>query len=111
MIEMLNRVYSPLWNKYRPAILKMMLDAANEPQQYKLSAHEFRALNEKKKGGFVFSLQVSKSKAVNNIKDSVVAQDLLNVLQQSKKAIELTEIDTYQISLDKQFILHINKMS
>ena len=108
---MVHRIYSPIWNKYRPAILKMMLDAADEPQQYRLSAHEFRALNEKQKGGFSFTLQVSKGKALNNIRDSSIAQDLLDVLQISRKASELTEADPYQIMLDKQFVLHINKMS
>ena len=108
---MLNRTFSPIWNKYRPAILKMMLDAAEKPQQYKLSAHEFRALNQKQKGGFNFTLQVSKSRALNNIRDNVVAQDLLDVLQLSKKASELSEAAPYEIVLDKQFVLHINKMN
>lgn len=108
---MLNRIYSPIWNKYRPAILKMMLDAAAEPQQYKLFAHEFRALNLKQKGGYNFTLQVSKGRAINNIKDSVVAQDLLDVLQLSRKASELIEADPYEITLDKQFVLRVNKMS
>lgn len=107
---MLLKIYSPVWNKYRPAILKMMLDAANEPQQYKLSAHEFKALNSKQKGGYNFTLQVSKGKALNNIKDSFVAKDLLEVLQLSKKASELINEASYEISMDKQFVLHINKM-
>ena len=42
------RKYAPLWNKYRPAILRMMLDAEAEPQQYKLTQHEFKAMDEKK---------------------------------------------------------------
>lgn len=108
---MLNRIYSPIWNKYRPAILRMMLDAAEKPQQYKLYAHEFRALNQKQKGGFNFTLQVSKGKAVNNIRDSVVAQDLLDMLQLSRKATELSEAAQYEIVMDKQFVLHINKMN
>jgi hypothetical protein len=89
----------------------MMLDAAEEPQQYKLSAHEFKALNAKQKGGYNFTLQVSKGKAVNNIKESLVAQDLLDVLQLSRKACELVEIATYEIMMDKQFVLHVNKMT
>jgi hypothetical protein len=104
------RTYSPVWNKYRPAILKMMLDAANAPQQYSLSAHEFRALAAKQKGGYHFILQVSKGRAINNIKDSVVAQDLLEVLQLSKKASELSETAAYEISMDKQFVLHVNTL-
>jgi hypothetical protein len=110
---MLTKLYTPVWHKYRPAILKMMLDAATaaEPQQYRMSAHEFRALNAKQKGGYNFTLQVSKGKAINNIKASVVAQDLLEVLQLSKKAIELIDEAPYEISMDKQFVLHINKIA
>lgn len=110
MTEPVNRKYYPIWNKYRPAILKMMLDAADEPQQYKLFPHEFRALNEKKKTGFGFTLQVSKGKAINNIRGSLVAQDLLSVLQLSRKAAELTDADPYEISLDRQYVLHVNKI-
>src|SRR5687768_3477152 len=108
---MLTKLYTPVWHKYRPAILKMMLDAAAEPQQYRLSGHEFRALNAKQKGGYNFTLQVSKGKAINNIKTSIVAQDLLEVLQLSKKATELIEEAPYEISMDKQFVLHINKIA
>jgi hypothetical protein len=102
--------YTPVWNKYRPAILRMMVDAQNEPQEYKLSAHEFRALNSRQKGGYNFTLQVAKGKALNNIKESNVAQDLLAVLQLSRKGSELIEEATYEIAMDKQFVLHVNKL-
>ncbi len=108
---MLTRTYLPIWNKYRPAILRMMLDAENEPQQYKLSKHEFVAMNQRQKGGFHFTLQVSKGRALNNIRECTVAQDLLDVLQVSRKASELTEEASYEFVLDKQFMLHVNKMS
>src|ERR1043165_2561703 len=98
------RIYTPLWNKYRPAILKMMVDSGDGPQVYKLSPHEFRAMNTKQKSGFNFVLQVSKGKAINNIRDSVIAQELLEILQISRKASELTEMDSYQIEMDKQFV-------
>jgi hypothetical protein len=111
MIQMLNRVYAPIWNKYRPAILKMMIDSADEPQAYKLSPHEFRAMNDRHKGTFNFTLQLSKGRAINNIRDSMVAQDLLDVLQLSRKASELAEVSAYEISLDKNFVLHVQKMN
>jgi hypothetical protein len=104
------RKYAPLWNKYRPAILKMMLEAAAEPQTYKLMQHELVALDGKKKSNFGFSLRVSGSKAVNNIKDSELAQDLLNMLQLSRKATELTGLNTYDITLDRQLTLHVSQL-
>jgi hypothetical protein len=105
------RKYTPLWNKYRPAILKMMIEAANEPQQYKLSSHEVLAHDTKKKSSPGFSLLTSKRKAVNNIKDSEIAQDLLNTLQGSKRGSELLDLHDYSIVLDKQFTLHISQVN
>jgi hypothetical protein len=105
------KVFTPVWNKYRPAILKMMLDSLDSPQQYKLSAHEFKAMNARQKGGYTFVLQVSKGRAINNIRGSVIAQELLEILQLSRKASELIEEAPYQITLDKQFVLHVSKIA
>jgi hypothetical protein len=104
---MTTKLYFYLWNKYRPAILKLMVDAAEGPQQYKFSDHEFRILNPKEKGGYSFTLLAYQGKAVNNIRTSPVAQDLLGILQQSKKASELLDAFTYEFVMDKQFVLHI----
>lgn len=101
------KLYTPLWNKYRPAILKMMLDSEGSPQSYKLSAHEFKAMNAKQKGGYGFTLQVSKGKVTNNIKDSIIARELLDMLRGSAKASAWMEEGTYEIVMDKQFVLHI----
>jgi hypothetical protein len=108
---MSNTLYTPVWHKYRPAILKLMLDSNSEPQTYSLSAHEFQALNPRQKGGYQFNLQLAKGRAVNNIKDSFVAQSLLHILQLSRKGSELIEEGSYEIRLDKNFILHIQKLS
>ena len=101
--------YGYLWGKYRPAILKLMISSAEGPQQYKFSAHEVRTANPKDKGGFTFTLKFHKGKAVNDIKLSVIAKDLLRVLQQSKKASELSESSMYEFTLDKHFVLHVIK--
>src|SRR5258708_23757928 len=61
--------YTSLWNKYRPVILKMMSSAVNEPQQYKFFSHEFKAVGERVKGGYSFSLEVANGKAVIASKD------------------------------------------
>lgn len=107
---MSNTLYTPVWHKYRPAILRLMLNAQEEPQQYALSAHEFQALNPRQKGGYHFNLTVAKGKAVNNIKDSFVAQSLLHILQLSKKATELMDEGSYEITLDKGFVLRVQKL-
>ena len=102
-------MYVRVWSKYRPAILKHMVDAANGPQHYKFSANEFRKINSKEKGGHSFTLQFFQGKAENSIKSSPMAKDLLEVLQQSKRAMELTETSTYEFVLDKQFMLHVTR--
>jgi len=107
---MVNLIYTPIWSKYRPAILQLMVAAASSPQQYKLSAHEFKGMNPKEKGGYSFTLQAFKGRAKNNIKKSPVAQDLLMILEQSRKASELMEADTYEFKMDKQFNLVITRM-
>ncbi|HEY9006450.1 hypothetical protein [Ohtaekwangia sp.] len=108
---MLVRIYVSIWSKYRPAILKMMIDAADESQSYQLSHHEFKALNPTSKGAFSFSLEVSAGKATSGLKDSAVAQDLWEILQLSRKASELIADATFRFSMDKQFILHIQKIN
>ena len=101
--------YGYFWGKYRPAILKLMISSAEGPQEYKFSAYEVRTANPKGKGGFTFTLKFHKGNAVNDIKLSVIAKDLLRVLQQSKKASELSGSSTYEFALDKHFVLHVIK--
>lgn len=104
-----DQAYGYLWEKYRPAILKLMISSTEGPQQYKFSAHEVRTANPKGKGGFTFALKIHKSKAVNDIRSSLIAKDLLRVLQQSGKASELSESSMYEFKLDKHFVLHVIK--
>lgn len=107
---MLTKVYAGLWNKYRPAILRMMVDADGEPQRYQLSAHEFVAFNNGKKATFNFSMDVSNGKVISGMKDSPVAQDLWEVLSYSPKASELlSSAATYRFTLDKQCVLLVQK--
>ena len=105
----LTNKYAHLWNKYRPAILKYMIDAADGPQQYRLSKHEFLNINPKEKGGHSFTLRVFQGKSIADKKPTVVATDLLLILQQSKTASALMEVSTYEFELDKQHMLHIKR--
>jgi hypothetical protein len=102
-------LYASLWSKYRPVILQLMVNSGKEPQQYKLSAHEFKAASQREKLGYSFSLEVSQGKATNNIKASAVAKDLLATLQQSPKASQLMQDADYELSMDKQFVLHVTR--
>jgi hypothetical protein len=104
-----SRLYTPLWHKYRPMILQLMSGTANGPQQYKLFPHEFKALSKKDKVSFTFTMEAYNGRAVNNIKSSQVALDLLFILQQSQKASQLLRESIYEFSLDKSFVFHITR--
>jgi hypothetical protein len=104
-----SRIYSFVWQKYRPAILKLMVAANESPQQYQFSKHEIKDINSKERGGYSFILRVRSGKSVNDIRSSAIAKDLLLVLQNSQKACELAEAATYEFRLDKHFVLHVTK--
>jgi len=101
--------YGYFWGKYRPAVLKLMVSATDAPQQYKFSAHEVRAANPKDKGRLTFEMTMHKGRAVNDIKSSLFAKDLLRMLQHSGKGSELSESGMYEFKFDKHFVLHVMK--
>lgn|SRR5690606_36332999 len=100
--------YATIWNKYRPVILQLMSAAPeNGPQEYKLFVHEFKAVGPKERSGYSFVLEAAQGRAINNIRTSTVAKDLLHVLQNSRRATELMDKATYEFSLDKNFMLRV----
>ncbi|HNP17230.1 MAG TPA: hypothetical protein PKL31_02245 [Fulvivirga sp.] len=101
--------YSYIWNKYRPAILRLMVDSQKDPQEYQFSKHEFHNINPKEKGGYAFNMRVFQGKATNDIRTSTLAKDLLVILQQSKRALEMIDEAPYEFTLDKHFMLHIKQ--
>lgn len=101
--------YSSLWNKYRPAIMQMMVAANEGPQTYKFFKHEFKAVNPKEKS-YSFSLEAYQGKAADSLRATNIAKDLLSVLTTSPKATELMESSKYEFALDKQFVLHVTKL-
>ena len=105
-----NTVYTVLWNKYRPSILKMMRSAEEGPQQYQFYSHEFKALKSTVKS-FSFVLQMDNGKAVNSSKMSPIARDLVTVLQYSKTATMLMENQQFEFKLDRNFVLHVTRLT
>jgi hypothetical protein len=101
--------YAALWNKYRPVILKLMMDAGKDPQHYKLYAHEFKAVGMNEKAGYSFVVEIFQNKAISNIKASAVARDLVGVLQQSQKATQLLQEAVYEFKMDKQYVFHVTR--
>jgi len=101
--------YSYIWHKYRPVILRLMVNAHDGPQQYIFSEHEFRRIFPKNRSSLAFILYMHRARALNNIKTSHLAQALLGILKESKTAISLTENSTFEFKLDDRFILHVRK--
>lgn len=99
--------YTHLWQKYRPMILKLMVDAETEPQIYKFQSHEFSDLNNDKPTGYSFKLEVYKNEKQNKISSSVAA-DLLSILQSSAKSDQLTAEKKYLFRLDSKFRLEVS---
>jgi hypothetical protein len=108
---MLTRTYISVWNKYRPAILRMMIESGKHLQSYQLSNHEFKALGPTRKKDFSFQLSVASGKVTAGLKDSEIAQDLWEMLQYSRTASELIASGAFQFSMDKHFVLHIEKLN
>jgi hypothetical protein len=101
--------YQHIWQKYRPAILSLMVASDNEPQTYQLSSHEFMDVNLKKKTGYSFTMRYHQNRAITPMKSSLLAPDLLLMLQESNTAIELSDSSVYEFELDKNYVLHIRK--
>lgn len=99
--------FSSLWNKYRPAVVKMMTEAVNGPQTYKLFPHEVKALDQKART-FKFTLRVENSKPAATPKDSVIGSDLFYALTLSNKAKELMQQHVYEFTLDRDFTLSVS---
>ncbi|MBL7835161.1 MAG: hypothetical protein JNK18_14475 [Cyclobacteriaceae bacterium] len=99
--------YLPLWNKYRPAVVKMMIEAHQAPQSYKLFAHEVKALDPKSRSS-KFTLRTQNNKSIVTPKDSVIASDLFHALGTSNKATELMQQHTYEFVLDRDFTLSVS---
>lgn len=102
--------YTHLWQKYRPVILKLMVDAQENPQSYQFQKHEFADLNNGKGTGYSFKMEVARNEKQNKVNSSV-ATDLLSILQSSAKSEELTTANTYLFRLDSKFKLEISAVS
>jgi hypothetical protein len=102
--------YAYVWEKYRPVFLKLMMSSEEGPQQYKFSSHEIKSANPTGRS-HTFLLKIHKGRAVNDIRESPIAKDLLWVLQNSGKAAELADVSTYTFSLDRNFVLQVMKES
>ena len=98
-----------IWKKYRPVILKLMIDSVKgSVQEYKLSKHEFTDVNTRKSSTFSFKLEIYKGRTLHSTRTGIVASDLIAVLKQSVKALELMDTYTFTFVLDPEFNLLVS---
>ena len=100
-------IYVGLWGKYRPVILTKMKLAFENPQEYKLSKHEFEAIGDRLSSGYSFNLEIRDGKVTNNIGGTAVARGLFEVLNTSDTAKILMKKNHIKITLSKEFVLRI----
>ena len=107
--NIVTKEFYPIWKKYKPVLLKLMIDSLEgTPQDYKLSKHEFTDVNSRKNASCSFKLELHKGKSTKLTKPSVIAADLITLLKQSIKATELMSEYIFNISLDSQFTLLVS---
>lgn len=102
--------YASIWNKYRPAILKCMVNCESGPQHYQFYQHEFKALNPKEKGTYAFTLQISAGRPQKMVKESRLATQLFSMISQSKRGSELLAAADYNFELGKNLELTVSKV-
>lgn len=105
------RKYAPFWSKYRPAVLKMMQESSNEWKEYQFMKHELSAIEKKPKGGFKFRVVIAMNKVTIESSDSEIARDLVEMLRLSQTGSALIAANRYEIILEKNQMLRINRQS
>ena len=86
-----------------------MIDAEKQAQGYHFSDHGLKAAHPTQTGGYGFVLRLFGDKAVNDIRTSIIAKDLLSVLQGSETAMGLTESWLYEFEMDRNHVLHVKR--
>ena len=98
--------YIDLWTKKRSEIFKRM-NLASPKELLQLNSEEFENVGKRK--SYSFNLQFENGKVCNNIEGSAVARDLVNVMVNSPEIMKLINSNSYNIKLDKDFCLLIQK--
>ena len=105
-------IYLSFWRKYRLPILQKMKSALQDgEQEYRLYAHEFKALGTRVQASYSFELQVNAGKVVNNINGSAIARELFEMLKQSESTNALLDQHHFVIKMGKDFKLKISSPS
>lgn len=99
--------YTALWQGYLSQIQRELTDS-NEPQTIQLDKEKFTDVGNRK--SYSFNLEYKNGIVNNNIGGSAVARDLDKVISKSETIKSILKNGYYKINLDREFILHIQKL-
>ncbi len=99
--------YTALWQGYLSQIQRKLTDS-NEPQTIQLDKAKFTDVGNRK--SYSFNLEYKNGIVNNNIDGSAVARDLDKVISKSEAIKAILKNGYYKINLDREFILHLQKL-
>jgi hypothetical protein len=103
-------MYIQVWTKFLPVIRIMLKRAVASPQLLKLNRTDFDKAGGGKKVGFRFTVELANKKVQNKI-TSLIARDLVTILQQDEAASAILAGKEYELDLNPKCELSIRYTS
>lgn len=100
-------MYTQVWAKYLPIIKILLKKSITEDQDLNLNRIDFEKLGMARKAGYKFTIAFQDGKAGNTIGSSQLARDLATVLLENNDTKYLFKHNTYELTLNSKFALHI----
>lgn len=101
--------YTLLWKKYLPVIKILLKKTDDGAQKLQMYPHEFEKTGAKSKTGYVFTLQISNGRAVNNSIKKAAANDLFLVMIEDETLSEFLKGKDLRFSVGKNYEMTIQK--
>lgn len=100
-------MYTQVWAKYLPIIKILLKKSGTADQDLPLNRIDFEKLGMARKAGYKFTIIFQDGKASNTIGSSQLARDLATVLTENNDTKYLFKHNTYELTLNTKFSLHI----
>lgn len=100
--------YQQLWKKYVPVIKILLKKSLAEEQRLALSKREFEVAANKIKYNYQFTMEIEKGKVQNDIRDSAVAIDLMQLLNENGDVQRWLIDKNVKMNMSKGFELILN---
>lgn len=96
-----------MWRQIRPEIADK-LTKSSTVQKIQLREEDFERVGNRK--SYSFNLEFEDGVVVNNIGGSAVARDLAAVLTESEEIREVLNDGWFKINMNRDFLLHIQRL-